>query len=395
MKKYTKKENKKHNKKPGLLTKKIVDANFSSSGCWCNKKEINENDLLKYNTIDKCAFQFNKTITRVSIPNEIKNIDHGAFLGCENLLSVKLPKSLKQIGIAVFADCINLKKVEFSESINYIPIATFSGCMNLTDIVINPSVNKICDRAFCDCSHLKLLIREEKVRVIGEDAFKNTLTFLKGSPSPIMNTKTSVIKIETKSKKPKPEGTKKHIIVTLNEYLNDYNYNNRIKDWHIKSGINNSQLVCSKCKDDDNWETILLDNNNHVCYFCWIKKPVKSNNLLVVKKSPTKKVATKKPVAKKQTVKKVEVKKSEPKQVLLPKPKKVNGIETTKKHIVIKSTELTNYNYDKRRKQWHANAGFNEKSLKCSDCKNLKHASVHTDDNKHICYNCFIKKTKK
>ena len=95
---------------------------------------------------------------------------------------------------------------------------------------------------------------------------------------------------------------------------------------------------------------------------------------------------------KKTPSKKVEVKKSEPKQVLLPKPKKVNGIETTKKHIVIKSTELTNYNYDKRRKQWHANAGFNEKSLKCSDCKNLKHASVHTDDNKHICYNCFIKK---
>lgn len=88
------------------------------------------------------------------------------------------------------------------------------------------------------------------------------------------------------NKKPKPEGTKKHIIVTLNEYLNDYNYNNRIKDWHIKSGINNSQLVCSKCKDDDNWETILLENNNHVCYFCWIKKPIKSENLIVIKKQP-------------------------------------------------------------------------------------------------------------
>ena len=33
------------------------------------------------------------------------------------------------------------------------------------------------------------------------------------------------------------------------------------------------------------------------------------------------------------------------------KPKKVNGIEVTKKHIVIKSTEIQKYNYDKRRKQ--------------------------------------------
>lgn len=78
-----------------------------------------------------------------------------------------------------------------------------------------------------------------------------------------------------------------------------------------------------------------------------------------------------------------------------PKPKIVNGIDSTKKHVVIKQSEIDVYNYDIRRKQWHINAGYNETAINCSGCKIPKHASVLKENKDHICYTCFIKKSSK
>lgn len=113
------------------------------------------------------------------------------------------------------------------------------------------------------------------------------------------------------------------------------------------------------------------------------------------KKSPTKKTQQKKrPVkkaeSKKEDVKKELTKKSPSKKEV--KPKVINGIEEGKKHIKVNTSELEVYNYDKRRKQWKQNAGFNKEEVVCSVCKNKKHASILTSDNKHICYIDFIKK---
>lgn len=71
--------------------------------------------------------------------------------------------------------------------------------------------------------------------------------------------------------------TKKHIIVPLKDY-SVFDFEQRKSDWHKKSGINKKQVVCSECKDDDNWETILLENGKHLCYYCWIKNPNSKKN---------------------------------------------------------------------------------------------------------------------
>lgn len=104
-------------------------------------------------------------------------------------------------------------------------------------------------------------------------------------------------------------------------------------------------------------------------------KPKKTIDKNQSKKSTTKKKPNKKPEEKKEA-----------------KPKVINGIEEGKKHIKVNTSELNNYNYEKRRKQWKQNAGFNEKEVICSVCKNKKHTSILTSDNKHICYIDFIKK---
>lgn len=70
-----------------------------------------------------------------------------------------------------------------------------------------------------------------------------------------------------------PEG-QKHTIVTIAEF-DAYDYDKRREEWHKKAGHNEKQVVCSHCKDDDNWATIQLEDGKHICYFCWIKKPEK------------------------------------------------------------------------------------------------------------------------
>lgn len=92
---------------------------------------------------------------------------------------------------------------------------------------------------------------------------------------------------------------------------------------------------------------------------------------------------------------KVEEQKPEKKEKSKPdsKPKMINGIEVGKKHVEIKTAELNVYNYEKRRKQWKTHAGYNEEPVKCSVCKGMKHTSILTDQQKHICYTDFIKKS--
>ena len=63
----------------------------------------------------------------------------------------------------------------------------------------------------------------------------------------------------------------KHTIVSLDEY-NDYNYKKRLRQWRQKAGYNEEPQICFVCGDDNNYATIKLENGNHICYHCWIKK---------------------------------------------------------------------------------------------------------------------------
>ena len=379
-------------------------------------------------------------LKEVILPETIKSFGLAMFAGCFSLKKVNIPSNFAFIPTETFADCSLLEEINIPNNITKIGSRAFANCLSLKHIFLPTSVEVIKENAFVNCPSLSKGIFSSSLYYqahnfgLNEDQFNNLNTNLRSKMSneylyenklikkdeferiynqiEIVKFKPIAITIETprillKDKKEivetnsssienvkpivvkakKDETNKsipidqKHTIVPLSEYLDvkSYNYENRKKDWHKKAGHNEKQLVCWGCKDDDNWETILLDNNEHVCYYCWIKKPVakkeEKSSALVVKKASSKKEEVTKPVAKKEE-----------------KVKKVNGIEITKKHVVLKATEIEVYNYDKRRKLWHKNAGYSEKQILCSECKEKKHTSVLTDTNKHICYNCFIKK---
>ncbi len=115
--------------------------------------------------------------------------------------------------------------------------------------------------------------------------------------------------------------------------------------------------------------------------------PKKTTTKAVVKKEEPKKVEKKQPF--KEEEKQIPVKKPEPKKE---EKKVINGIEVGKKHIAMKEADISDYDYTKRLKQWKKNAGYSEKEITCTTCKEHKHTSILTDLNKYICYLCFIKK---
>ena len=132
------------------------------------------------------AFQGNKTIIRVELPNTLTRIDHETFRDCKNLEKVEIPTSVTSIGEDAFTgsgiyfnenkwkkgaliidDCVvatndeipskyifknktpirliaekafagrtGLHSVTIPSSITVIPTAAFYNCLNLTDVII-------------------------------------------------------------------------------------------------------------------------------------------------------------------------------------------------------------------------------------------------------------------
>ena len=86
-----------------LLNKKEKTAsieNYNGLEENLNISEVVFKDDIEYKIIriENCAFQENKNIRSIVIPNTVIEIKDSAFYGCENLNKVVLPDSVKKIG---------------------------------------------------------------------------------------------------------------------------------------------------------------------------------------------------------------------------------------------------------------------------------------------------------
>ena len=97
------------------------------------------------------AFTDNLSLTGVTIPNSVTNIDGETFAGCTNLTSVVLPDSIITIGDDSFGGCFSLTSVTIPNSVMSIGVATFDSCISLTSITIPNSVTNVGGGAFEYC----------------------------------------------------------------------------------------------------------------------------------------------------------------------------------------------------------------------------------------------------
>lgn len=180
--------------------------------------------------ISKDAFRENVNITKINIPDTIKNIDTYAFSGCKNLESIyafdgnpyfvaidgvlyskdktqliyypegkkdssftipdnviivaesafynnkniesiTIPSSVKAIEALAFRGCEKINNIVIPDGITQISSCLFWCCTNLTDITLPDSVTSIEDNAFRCCSNLETIKIPKSVTKLGWQAF--------------------------------------------------------------------------------------------------------------------------------------------------------------------------------------------------------------------------------
>ena len=105
--------------------------------------------------IDRCAFEDNKTLVSVTVPNGVTRIGFSAFKGCENLESITLPKSLRVIESFAFNNCYKLDGVILPENLRSLGGHSFSNCEALKEITVPEKCKDIGDAVFSYCHSLE------------------------------------------------------------------------------------------------------------------------------------------------------------------------------------------------------------------------------------------------
>ncbi len=111
-------------------------------------------------------------VTDVNI-DRATTISSGAFMGCKSITSVTIGNQVTSIGEEAFQSCTNLSSVKIGNKVTSIGNYAFSGCMGLTEIVLPSSLRVIGFRAFRSCSGLSTITIPDSVTWIADGAFES------------------------------------------------------------------------------------------------------------------------------------------------------------------------------------------------------------------------------
>ncbi|MEJ0091261.1 MAG: leucine-rich repeat domain-containing protein [Limisphaerales bacterium] len=133
------------------------------------------------------AFIFCDSLPSVSLPASATNLGPGVFSSCGSLTNISLPPTLSRISPALLAGC-NLGTVAIPSSVTSIDDEAFSGCGNLTNIALPAGVTNIGNLAFGYCHSLKGLAIPQNVANIGDGAFRSCVALTNISiPAGVLN----------------------------------------------------------------------------------------------------------------------------------------------------------------------------------------------------------------
>ena len=90
----------------------------------------------KVTQISDNAFKGNKTVTKVTVGNNIKTIGKNAFSGATKLKKVTIGKNVKEIEANAFKGCSSLTSITLPSNVTKIGANAFSGCKKLKTLTI-------------------------------------------------------------------------------------------------------------------------------------------------------------------------------------------------------------------------------------------------------------------
>lgn len=131
------------------------------------------------------AYPRGKAASSYTVPQGTSAVGERAFDCCSFLTRISLPASVTEIDDYAFSDCSALVEVSIPSSVDEIGSCAFNYCTALSSIVIPDSVTEIEDIAFSQCSALRSVLLPASVTEIGVGAFDKcpnlTLTVFRNS----------------------------------------------------------------------------------------------------------------------------------------------------------------------------------------------------------------------
>lgn len=120
------------------------------------------------------AFEGMKDITKVTLPDTIKEIGNYAFSYCSSLETINLPDGLEKVGIGVFDEC-NALQYEDINGLKYINHWLVDGkSAVLSRVELEPTIKGIFPYAFSENQTLTSLTIPENVKAIFEGTFQES-----------------------------------------------------------------------------------------------------------------------------------------------------------------------------------------------------------------------------
>ena len=120
----------------------------------------------------KYVFSSCYELTRVSLPEGMKELPDNTFNCCLTLADIQLPSSLTLIGPGTFADCKALKEIDIPVGVTALGRSTFSGCTALERVTMGDQVKEFDTSCFCNCPMLKDLYIPKQLERVGLACFQ-------------------------------------------------------------------------------------------------------------------------------------------------------------------------------------------------------------------------------
>lgn len=117
-------------------------------------------------TIGERAFYMCNRLKTIELPDGLKVIGSEAFRQ-SGLTEIIIPNSVTSIGSGAFMRCASLVKAVLSNSIDEITSSLFRDCSSLSDITIHDGVKKIDNIAFSGCTSLVSVVLPNSIKTFG------------------------------------------------------------------------------------------------------------------------------------------------------------------------------------------------------------------------------------
>lgn len=141
--------------------------------------------------IGENAFEEQKTLISITLPDSITSIGNDAFSGCSALTSINIPNGITDLGLNVFKGCEALNYNVYDNasylgnSENPYLILMKANNKSITTCQINDDTKIVYNNAFSECGALTTVIFGDNVKTVGRRAFNKcsaltSLTFNNG-----------------------------------------------------------------------------------------------------------------------------------------------------------------------------------------------------------------------